>query len=138
MARIENRLKYYLLSVMGRRWHAQSHEDRYSTGIPDLSYGANGVNGWIELKQVQLEKPHHIIKPSKFTASQVNWLKNRNAHGGYCYVLVKVNDSYFLFDAEHARAIADGQHIDWYYTNSRQYWHKQIAADEFLNEICGG
>jgi len=111
MARLENTFKKYLVGLMGTRWHVQSHEDQHSTGVADLSYGAGGVNGWIELKQIpawpKLDKT--LAKPSHYTAEQVNWLRGRGRKGGNCFVFVKVGSyCYYLFSWEEARNVQRG------------------------------
>lgn len=46
----ERRLVDSVCRLMGLRWHVQRHEDKYSTGIADLSYACKGVDGWLEAK----------------------------------------------------------------------------------------
>lgn len=106
----ENRLKKHLMAVMGTRWDAQSHEDRYSVGIPDLSYGARGVNGWIELKRVLKwpKMPETPVKIDHLTANQVNWLKKRGRRAGHCYILIQVDAEYFVFPFHEARRVRAG------------------------------
>lgn len=95
---------------MGTRWHVQSHEDRFSEAIPDLSFGARGVNGWIELKQVKAwpKREDTKVKPAHYTSEQANWIIKRNKYAGSCFVFVKVEREYFLFKAYHARLIKNG------------------------------
>jgi len=76
-------------------WDVQRHEDKYSVGIPDLSYGANGVNGWIELKAYD-EWPTGTI--SHYTPKQAAWLTNRGMMGGHCYILVRIGSTILLYD----------------------------------------
>lgn len=130
----ENTFKKYLMRIMGTRWDAQSHEDKYSIGIPDLSFAIRGVNGWIELKQIAKYKSP-TMKPAKYTSPQVNWLNRRNKHGGGCFVFVKVESDYYLFTADKARAIADGQSQEWYETNSVKYWGDSVPAHELINQL---
>lgn len=75
-------------------WHVQRHEDKYSVGIPDISYGAEGINGWIELKAYNKwptsSLPH-------FTAKQANWLTNRGERGGHCFILIRIKSTILMF-----------------------------------------
>lgn len=76
-------------------WNVQRHEDKHSVGIPDLSYGAEGINGWVELKAYGKWPngpcPH-------FTAKQENWLVSRGKAGGHCFVLIRVKSTILLFN----------------------------------------
>jgi len=68
------------------------HEDKRKAGIADVSYGANGINGWIEFK---FEKHAH------FETAQPGWLKRRSETGGHVYVIVGFsNRSCFLVDCK--------------------------------------
>lgn len=74
-------LEFYGLDV-------QRHEDKYETGIPDLSYGGHGVNGWIEVKW-------EIIK---FRTKQPLWLSKRAMTGGHTFVLIGYRGAAKLID----------------------------------------
>lgn len=133
MAKLENRLKQYLVGVMGSRWDVQSHEDRFSLGIPDLSYGIGCVNGWIELKQIDKwpVKEETLVKPKKFTPQQVSWLKKRNKKGGHCFVFIRVNRiEYFLFRADIARELRKGIPRKDYFCHCIAHWTKSVNPDE--------
>jgi hypothetical protein len=121
---------------MGTRWDVQSHEDIHSEGIPDLSYGVDGVNGWIELKQIKqwpvMEKT--TVKPEHYTAQQVNWLRRRGKKGGFCYILVKVGkDDYFLFSWQEARLLKNGITKEDYFLDCIKHWSKNIDTKELLH-----
>tara|TARA_R110000744_G_scaffold352095_3_gene458138 strand:+ start:3271 stop:3690 length:420 start_codon:yes stop_codon:yes gene_type:complete len=134
----ENTFKKYLMEKMGTRWAAQSHEDQYSEGIPDVSFGADGVNGWIELKQIAYwpKRESTLVKPAKYTPEQVNWLRKRNRMGGHCYVLIKVGSShYFLFGADAARKLANGVHKNFYFDDSIHWWSGSIDPAELIQLI---
>ena len=77
----EKKFKNLLLSLSKQAnlyidW--QEHQDRYQSGIPDLSYGSNFVNGWVELKWGD-----NLI----FQPRQPKWLGQRCLAGGYCFVI---------------------------------------------------
>lgn len=134
MNRRENVFKKHLMKIMGTRWDAQSHEDKYSNGIPDLSFGAEGVNGWIELKQIPKFKGENPVKPDKYTPEQINWIRRRGKKSGHCFIFVKVEDRYFLFDWKFAKEISSGMTKYEYITHCIQWW-KNIDPDEFLELI---
>jgi len=132
MNRRENQFKKHLMKIMGTRWDAQSHEDKYSNGIPDLSFGANGVNGWIELKQIPKFKGSNLVKPDKYTPEQINWIKRRGKKAGHCFIFVKVDDRYFLFDWGWAREIAKGMTKAQYIERSLWYW-SEIDPNQLID-----
>lgn len=141
MARLENTFKKYLVTLMGTRWDVQSHEDRYSDGIPDLSFGISGVNGWIELKQIDAwpKMAKTLLKPKKYTSEQVNWLRRRGKKAGNCFVFVKVGaHDYFLFSWHYARNIRQGMTPDEYRACCLAHYHGSIGADQFANELGSG
>ena len=72
-------------------WHAQRHEDRYSTGIPDISFALAGVDGWLELKKLPEapKNPDRIFKIPHLLPEQVLWLNGRGDAGkGHSYLLL--------------------------------------------------
>ena len=81
---------------MGNLWEAQRHEDKYSTGIPDVSY-ATDHHGWIELKYVVVKDEDRVVKVPHFTAAQKAWAKRFGSRGGRVWVLIQVNRHYLLF-----------------------------------------
>lgn len=92
----EARLWKYLAEVLGGVWEAQRHEDRYSVGVPDVSY-ATDHHGWIELKKVKRPRPGGLVTIPHFTPAQRNWAKRFGKKCGGVWVLVQVDRSFFLF-----------------------------------------
>ena len=86
----------YLSRVMGNLWEAQRHEDKYSTGIPDVSY-ATSHHGWIELKSVAVKDENRVVKVPHFTAAQKAWAKRHGARCGKVWTLIRVNRHHLLF-----------------------------------------
>lgn len=81
------------------KWHAQRHEDKYSTGIPDVSYGiGKRAEGWIELKYLKrlpemTEKPWDF-KYDHYTSDQRNWMRLRQRHGpGRVFLMCRFGDT---------------------------------------------
>lgn len=124
MNKEEKTFKEYLIRIMGTRWDVQSHEDKYSAGVPDLSYGAEGCNGWIELKHI-IKWPFKdgtSIKFSRYTPQQVNWLISRGKKGGHCFLMIKISNTvgseeYLIFASPLVRAIKHGMNRSELYSN---------------------
>ena len=138
----------YLLNGMGRRWSAQRHEDRYSIGVPDVSYGIKlyypppkapkKVNGWIELKVIESwpKRPGTIVKVPHYEIEQKIWLRERGETGGSCFFFLKVLDTkeYLLFT--HITAQSVGRLTREELENSAiKRWINRINWDSFLEVI---
>lgn len=97
----------YLSCGMGNRWEAQRHEDKLTSGIPDVSYSMNGVHGWIELKY--LSKPPNgnsaIMVIKHYTPDQRNWIERHGKAGGRVFILLRVDTTYMLFDWKDTRYV---------------------------------
>jgi len=81
---------------MGNLWEAQRHEDKYSTGIPDVSY-ATDHHGWIELKSVEVKDENRVVRIPHFTPAQKAWAKRHGARCGKVWTFIRVNRHHFLF-----------------------------------------
>jgi hypothetical protein len=85
----------------------QRHEDRYSLGVPDVSYSALQVNGWIELKECH-EWPvrsETVLRIKHYTEDQRGWLFRHGERGGYCWLLLQVGKDYLLFNHLQAQGV---------------------------------
>lgn len=94
-----NEIEYKRLVTNGLRYHGwdvQWHEDAYENFIPDISFGAHGHHGWIEVKFVQ--KPPKTIGGIKhYTKGQEDWLVTRGEAGaGRCYLLLGTGAGHLL------------------------------------------
>jgi hypothetical protein len=122
----------WLDRAMGNLWDAQRHEDLHSSGIPDVSYGANGINGWLELKAYECwptgTLPH-------FTAKQVNWLTNRGKRGGFCFLVIKVHHGIFVFNWENLEAVYECRGKDEILKYVSYSWIGNFSPKDFLHRI---
>lgn len=136
MKRPENALKKYLMRLMGTTWDAQSHEDAYSEGIPDISFAMFGLNGWIELKiahfPVLKDTP---INLDHLTPNQVNWLIKRGNKGKRCFLFIKVDKTFYLFSHALARGLREGLTKEQYDSNCIAKWEDHIDKHEFIDAI---
>lgn len=83
------------------------HEDMLNIGLPDLSYGGYGANGWIELKWLPEwpKRDSTIVKIEHYTKEQRFWLLQRGRTGGRCWLLLRVDREHLLFDHEAAQKV---------------------------------
>ena len=95
---------------MRKRMHpywdeATRHEDKFNTGIADVSFVAAVEHGWIELKQMDLwpKRASTIVRCRHFTAQQRNFLKAKGRAGGNTWLFAKIGHEYMLFHWTTAR-----------------------------------
>jgi hypothetical protein len=70
----------------------QRVENMVGTGMPDVNYCIEGVEGWIELKQTQ-GWPRFSHKPlvlDHYTPQQRLWHRRRTSAGGRVYVMLQI------------------------------------------------
>ena len=127
----ERKFWQWLDGKVGNLWHAQRHEDKHSVGIPDVSYGCMGTQGWIELKSL-------TAWPRKgfpaLSVEQANWLAKRGGKGGKCWLLVDYNDMLLLFTWFNTMALQENENdfigarklVSWY------GYKKTFDPNEFL------
>lgn len=90
----------YKKLVMGilraKGWKMQEHEDAYRNFIPDVSFGALGVDGWIEFKYTP--HPHKTLGCIRhYTKGQENWLIERGLSGsGHCYLWIGGEHEHYI------------------------------------------
>lgn len=101
----ERNLWKYLNNKMGVSWDAQRHEDKFTTGIPDVSYAIDGVSGWIELKCLEAWPLNNIaVKVPHFSPDQKLWLFMRGRYG-HAFFFLKVDKEYLLIDGRDAMKV---------------------------------
>ncbi len=138
---MEKDLAQYLKKGMGKRWHLTILQERYAADIPDITYGCNGINGFIELKEIdkfpKKDTTSVKISHSQEQQHQKEWLKERTLTGGSCFVLVHVvePDLYYLFYGDEIEPLGiSWRKKDWdYYACG--IWEKEIDWDEFEERI---
>ncbi len=92
MDKREKRFVNWFIDELRGFFDFQKHEDKYTEGIPDLSYAGYDVDGWIEVKYqerlpVRPGTPLRLDHP--LTTAQRRWLRRRGREGGgRCFVLL--------------------------------------------------
>ena len=134
----EKTLWKYIKKLIGKEWNASRHEDFCSSGIPDVSFGYKGINGWIELKYIPEfpKRKSTKIKIRHLTKNQCVWLSARGRSGDSCWILLQIEREYFLIKWLYAYHLKDGE---WgredLKKNSTGHWNRKIDKEEFLNLI---
>jgi penicillin-binding protein-related factor A (putative recombinase) len=121
---------------MEKSWDAVRHEDRLSAGVPDVSYGINHINGWIELKSLNAwpKNPLTIVQIPGFTEQQRAWLQNRGQKGGWCWLLIRVERTYLIFSWQKVHLIGTLNKAQMRYT-ATHVWDSSINWAEFKKII---
>jgi len=114
-----------LKDLMGAHWHATRHEDIACQGVPDVSYGLCGVQGWIELKYLPSwpKSPRTPVRIPHFTKEQRLWTQLRHVMGCRVWLLLVVghhpHEEWLLFDAITAARIGTMTRAQMYVEQSR-------------------
>lgn len=129
---------------MGGSWHAQRHEDKYSTGIADVSFGMGRLSdGWIELKY----KPAHPIDVKRawdftrdhFTPEQRNWLTQRAKHGtGRVFLAAQLGTVYYLWSWPKLEPLLGMKNFDVISKAAIGVWSPRIDFTEFRQALLNG
>lgn len=91
----ESRLRQRVVRLLSEHGlDAVSVENSAYPGTPDINY----VGGWVELKWVQKRPKRAPVRTPHFTPQQRVWLRRRWHAGGRAYLLLQVEDSYYLFN----------------------------------------
>lgn len=122
---------------MGAVWHCQRHEDRFTTGIPDVSFGIKGKDGWIELKVIP-KPPRNLLAPFDLldlSVDQRNWMNARTAHGGQdrCFVFVRVEEprAYVLHRWDRLRQYLGKRSYRVFTSKALGYWVGGVNWNHF-------
>ncbi len=88
-------------------WKTQNQEHESARYVPDVSFSANGVDGWIEVKYVKT-LPKSLSSIRHYSKGQEKWLIDfGKAGGGYCYVLLGSPGKHVLFKWHQLKEIRD-------------------------------
>lgn len=129
-----------LKNGMGDRWDAQRHEDKFQLGIPDVSFGLPGVNGWIELKFLK-EYPKRrdsVIRIEHYTENQRQWLYRRWKMAGHVFLLIQISNEFFLFTGQEMALLGNVGNREWYIDRALWYWKKKINFDQLTQLLLEG
>lgn len=106
----ESTMRNALLSAFKQREvDACAHEDLVTVGIPDVSYGACNISGWIELKSMDAwpKRATTKVKIKHFTPEQKRWMLKRGIASGYVWLLLRVDQEWLLLDYVSAQWVGD-------------------------------
>jgi hypothetical protein len=75
----------------------QSHEDKFTKYVPDLSWAGHRTDGWIEVKY-QERAPKTLASIHHWTMGQQNWLINAGQKGsGHCYLWLGTDEEHYVW-----------------------------------------
>lgn len=80
--------------------NAVSVENPVCPGTPDVNYGGDGTEGWLELKSIDAWPANSTtaLRIEHYSPQQRVWHVRRSRVGGNVYVLVKVASDWFLLE----------------------------------------
>lgn len=124
---------------VGNRWHATRHEDLLSQGIPDVSFGTQGVQGWIELKSIPAwpVRSETIVRVDHFTAQQKAFLVLRGAHSDHCWCLLSVGREHIVLFHWSVAMLVGTLNRERTLAISTEFWpYKQFDPDHFVRVVA--
>lgn len=127
----ESSLWQYIRQGMLGKWHATRIESSSGNGVPDVSFGIPGTNGWMELKYIK-EWPVRDTTKVKLPLrpEQKHWIKVRGCLSGNVWVLIRIENNFFLLDWGQAVEACDGWRFKDYVENSTANWVNRVDFDE--------
>lgn len=132
----EKKFWQYIRGGMTGRWHAVRIENLLSEGVPDFTYAFRGskVTGWIELKVEDKwpVRPGTPLRLKRFTPAQNLFLRSFGASGSHCWVLLRVEKDFLLFDYSVIHRLGKADKTELYQIAWRT-WTKRIDWDEFTS-----
>ena len=125
-------------SVKSEGGDVSNHEDKFTFGVPDSSYGLSQINGWVEHKYIGSwpVRPSTKIKIG-LRKDQVFWMEKRQKTGGRCFILIGVESEIFLFSGDLVRELYSGIIKKQFYEMSLAVWNKQIDTKQLKLLLCG-
>jgi hypothetical protein len=83
---------------------ATRHEDKFASGIADVSFVSYGKHGWMELKKIDKwpVRASTQVRCRHYTAEQRNFLVNKGGPGGNTWLFVKIERDYLLIHWQQA------------------------------------
>ena len=119
----ESDLWKYVKEGMLGRWHSTRIESSSSNGVPDVTWGIPGKNGWMELKNIDewpKRKDTKIKLPLR--AEQKLWIKIRGRLSGSVWVLCRIEKYHFLLNSSQALEAYNGWTKDEWLKKSTDCW----------------
>ena len=102
---MDGNLRKIFRTKLATGFHWQSVESPLTSGgIPDSNYCSQGVEGWVEFKNVKGWRV--VIRPE-----QIGWLERRARVGGRCYIAARKAGALWLYKASAARLLT-GARVD--------------------------
>ena len=129
--------QYIRKGLIGCEIHLTRIESSAGNGIPDVSFAISGINGFIELKYIK-EWPKRDTTKIKLPLrpEQRHWIKARMRLSGEIWVIVRIEDYFWLLDGNCAVHAAENGWTkqEWL---EEQHWHKRIDFKELLELLKG-
>jgi hypothetical protein len=123
--------RYTIAGIERVGGHAQHHEDKIYGGVPDLSYGIRGNNGWLEAKWREdwPKRNDTIVRFPHFTAQQRKWIFDRGKIAGHCFIWINIADEFFLFNWRFAFVVGNMTRAEMLNRNNG-YWSGEVDWQE--------
>lgn len=109
-------------------------------GIPDVSYSIKNapIRGWIELKHVKSwpKRQNTVVKLPHYNPEQKLFLWKHGEASGYCWLFLKIEKNYLLFDHIQAQNVGELNSFDLNCI-AHAKWSNRINFEELSSTLSG-
>jgi hypothetical protein len=131
--------KYLRQGLLGK-CHMTRIESSAGNGVPDVSLGLPGKNAWIELKYIPSWPKRSTTKVKlPLRPEQKHWIQARGSISGNVWVLVRIENDFFLLDWVICKEAAEEGWTkqEWRESCSvyKLVWYNRIDFDELWGII---
>jgi hypothetical protein len=131
--------QYIKQGMMGSGWHPTRIESSAGNGVPDVSYGLPGINGWIELKHIPEWSVRNTTKVKlPLRPEQKHWIKARGELSGNVWVIVRIADMFYLLNHKDALEAYEGWTQAEWKSFATFWWYKRIDFKGLYSHLKGG
>jgi len=118
---------------------ATRHEDKFNSGIADVSFICGGNHGWVELKQLDKwpVRPSTIVRCKHYTTQQRHFLKAKGEHGGNTWLFVKIGRDYLLMHHGPAQLFGTMTSFETRFRSFGQ-WRNRMNWEELADILAAG
>lgn len=128
----------YLRKGLSGTWMPTRIESSAGNGVPDVYYSVPGKGGWIELKYIPKwpKRPTTKVK-LPLRPEQKLWIKQHGELTGRVFVLVRIEDDFFLVNHRQIEEACEGWDTADWLTKPQNFWPNKIDFKELRSDLNG-
>ncbi len=132
---------------MGLLWLADRIENKFNTGIPDVTFTVPKRHGWIELKAADIRDTCCVVRPKKPVDNrQRHWLRTRGCAAENTYILIGIQigsktdrvEEYYLLNWRQGIELTESKPYLWFKDNCLWRGKGRIYGLSLYSVLIGG